>query len=194
MKLSCQQIKILTNALHYLFVGELKELCRQLKLPIKGKKPELIQRIVVFLESGEIYNAPKYPEASLAKKHKSYPLHPKTLVLHGAYKNDLATRNFMKSLIGEHFHFTVYGQDWIKQKWFDGSPPTYMELASFWEKEYQARKGKKSPLKREWAYLNFIRDYLEKNPNSSQEEITQAWEKERLKQKREVELIVKLTF
>jgi hypothetical protein len=179
-----KETEILSKSLHYLFMGELKDICKNLSLPTNGKKGEIIQRILVFLSEGTVLKTPKFPEASIAEKNQTYPLKPKTLILHCSYKNDDATRNFMKKLVGPHFHFTAFGQDWIKQCWLESKPPTYQQFAEFWEEEYQSRKGKKASPKQEWAYLNFVQSYLKKQPNSTHEKIAQEWEKERSKQKK----------
>lgn len=173
----------LSDCLHYLFVSEVKEICRMLLLPEKGKKAENIQRIITFLKEGRVLTTPTFPKESCAKKGVSYPLSPKTLILYGSYKNDAAARAFFKRLIGSHFYFTVYGLDWINERWYAANPPSYMEFAQFWQNEYLERKNQKSPLKKEWAYLNFIRRYLESSPNSSRNEIAEKWDEERSKMK-----------
>lgn len=162
-------------SLHYLKVAELKELCLKLKIPPKGQKPQLIKNIMSFLQYGKVNPILATPPQSKAQKGKSYPLTPNTVILKGNYKNDAKTRAFFKSLIGEYFHFTAFGQDWIKQRWMEGNPPTYQEFASFWEEENQARKTRKAEPKQEWAYLNFIQSYLAKHPNSPRQEIADAW-------------------
>lgn len=188
--LSAKDLKTLSVALYYLHVSELKEICSKLKLPANGKKGEIIQRILTFLKVGKVIKTPQLPEISKAKKGKTYPLSPKTLILHGAYKNDLKTRKFMKKLVGSHFHFTAFGQDWIKEKWFRGDPPTYMEFAEFWQKEHLARKEKKAKPKEEWAYLTFIQRYLKKRPKGSKAKIAFEWEKERSAQKEKAEEVL----
>ena len=109
------------------------------------------------------------------QKGKEYPLDGQTYILFGAYKNDLKTRLFMKKLVGEHFHFTAFGQDWMKKKWYDGKPPTYAEFAAYWSAEYLKRKQGMTQPKDEWAYIKFIKEYIRKNPNATKEEILQKW-------------------
>lgn len=176
---------ILYESLQYLFVSELKELCTTFNLPYKGGKPELIDHILAFSMDAPPPKKKEYPQKSCAQKETAIKLLPSSLILYGHYKNDLKTRKFFKKIIGPHFHFTVFGHDWIKQRWADGLPPTYQEFADFWQQEHLLRKSKKSPLKKEWAYLNFIRRHLKKYPKSSQKETTLAWEIERKRQKKQ---------
>lgn len=183
-------LNILKDSLFYLKVTELKSACLQLNLPTTGKKGDLVQRIIIFLEEGKILNLKSLPEISKAKAKQDYPLKPNTLILSGNYKNDLKTRQFFKKLIGDHFHFTAFGQDWIKEQWMKGKPPTYAEFAKYWQNEYLKRKSKKAQPKQEWAYISFIQRYLEKNPNASKTEITREWEMARLEHVKKVEKIL----
>jgi hypothetical protein len=177
-RLSPSELNVLKEALHYMHVEELKEICKKLSLSTKGKKGDLIENIYLFLKDGSLRKEVIIPSISKTKQGKTYPLHSTTLILKGSYKNDTVTRVFMKSLVGEHFHFTAFGQDWILKRWIEGNPPTYREFALFWEKEYLARKQRKATPKQEWAYLNFIQN----NPEMKKEDLASKWEKERTKQ------------
>ncbi len=181
-----EQKNTLNDALHYLKMDELREVLKNLQLPEDGKKVALIQRIICFIETGKIAKSTSIPMEAKAKKGQEYPLLPRTLIVKGAYKNDLKTRLFFKNLIGNHFHFTAYGIDWITDRWMDSNPPTYQEFADFWQQEYERRKILKAPPKQEWAYLNFIQRYLKKFPMAPRAEIMKAWETERLKKVAEV--------
>ncbi len=189
--MSQKNISELQTALHYLNMGELKDVCEHLHIPFSGKKGEVIRRILYFLKSGEILTSPLIPAVSKAKKGVAYPLSPKTLILLGSYKNDQNTRLFMQKLVGTHFHFTAFGQDWIKEQWLAGTPPTYQEFANFWQREYETRQKRTATPKKEWAYLNFIQHYLEKNPNAKRKEIADAWKKERLAQVKKAQKILR---
>lgn len=70
-------------------------------------------------------------------------------------------------------------------------PPTYGEFAQFWQAEYCNRKGKEAPLKQEWAYMNFLRDYGLMHPEASKEEILSEWEKTRRQKVATVEMIMR---
>lgn len=181
-----EELNRLHTALFFMNLKELKGVCLFLKLPPSGKKGEIVHRIVDFFKTGNIINSISFPEKSKAKKGTSYPLTPQTLILLGAYKNDEKTRQFMKTLVGEHFHFTAFGQDWIKERWLEGTPPTYQEFANFWKETFLKRKTQCASPKQEWAYLNFIKNTLDKFPNMSRTEISQRWKEERENQKNHV--------
>ena len=177
-----QDFEKLNTALHFFHVNELRELTLRFDLSDKGDKRALIERIKHFIKTGEAKQPQNIPPVSRAKRGIIYPLSPETLMLKGAYKNDLARRKFFKSLIGDYFHFTAFGIDWLNERWLAGNPPTYREFADMWQKEYAHRKTQKAAPKKEWAYINFTQKFIEKNPNASRETITAAWEVERRKQ------------
>ncbi len=177
------------QSLFYLHVAELKTWCEKLGLPSKGKKRELIFSIVHFVENGEKTKVAFYPNASQAKGKIIEP-QESSLMLKGSYKNDLKNRLFFKKLIGEHFHFTAFGIDWLEDRWKEGKPPTYKEFALMWEKEYQVRKKTPVPPKAEWAFIRFVQDMLEKHPGACKTDILNEWNRAREKHKRQVDFFL----
>ena len=176
-------INSLNNSLNYLHVAELKDICSKLLLSEKGKKGELILRVIRFIETGEKLVNLAFPKISCANPKQKYELSAEALMLKGAYKNDLKTRLFFKKYIGEYFHFTAFGIDWLNERWMQGNPPTHQEFANMWKSEYQRRKITPVTPKDEWAYINFVQDYYNKTPNAPRNEVMQAWEKIRNKHK-----------
>jgi hypothetical protein len=164
-------------------VSELRIQCEHLKLSIKGKKKDLINRVIHFVKTSERIELAKYPAYSIAQDKNNNVISINALMLKGAYKNDLKTRIFFKEIIGQHFHFTAFGVDWLESRWMKGSPPTYQEFADMWVKEYQLRKTYGSAPKAEWAYINFVKKYLNENPKASRNKILDHWEAERTKHK-----------
>ncbi len=188
--LNQHELDQLNQNLYFLHISELKDICHRLNLPPAGRKLDLITRIMSFLRTGKVAVPPMMPEISKAKKGHEYPLTPKAKMLLGSYKNDLKTRKFMKTLVGEHFHFTAYGQDWLKVKWLAGEPPTYSDFAAYWQKEYERRKNRKAAPKLEWAYLNFAQQFRELHPKASVNEIGKAWEGEHSRRVKETTIIL----
>jgi hypothetical protein len=97
----------------------------------------------------------------------------------------------MKKMIGDHFHFTAYGIDWIEDRWLKGNPPTYLEFGIFWEQECLKRLEKRETPKEEWAYINFTQRFLDLKPTASKAEILSTWEKEQAKHVRLVKELLK---
>ncbi len=201
-KLSKQEQSDLFDALYFMKMAELKKVCEQLGLPVTGVKGERIDRIKHFITTGTILEEQKVPEVSKApyyakaskgraKKDKEYPLKPNGLILFGAYKNDAQTRAFFKKLVGNHFHFTAFGIDWLKMRWMQGKPPTYQEFADMWQKETERRKNKKPEPKKEWALITFVQKYMQENPDASKERVLQEWDKLRKQKVAQAQAILK---
>lgn len=180
----------LFDSLNYMKVSEIKNFCHSHSIPISGKKGALIERIKQFLNTGKISQPTLLPGISKAKKEKKYPLNPNTLILHGSYRNDLKTRTFFQKIIGPHFHFTAFGQDWIASRWQKGNPPTYGQFAKAWQNEFLHRKTIEANPKKEWAYLNFMKRFLKEHPQSTRNDIAKAWEKTRSEKVRKAKNIL----
>lgn len=112
-------------------------------------------------------------------------------MLRGVYKNDLKNRLFFKGLIGDHFHFTAFGIDWLNKRWMDGHPPTYREFALMWQEEYAQRKRSVVQPKKEWAYINFVQHYGAQHSNASRTRMMQAWALEREQHIKRIEQLLK---
>jgi hypothetical protein len=179
MLLNIDQQKEIFPALLYLNMRELKTICVHFKIPTQGEKINLIGNIKIYLTNGKIAEIATIPAVSKAKPRTLYPLAPQTMILKGSFKNDLKTRIFLKKLIGNHFHYTAYGIDWIKNCWMQGTPPTYKQFATYWQSEHQARQISKAPMKEEWAYLNFLARYQKQHPAASKSQAIAAWKIER---------------
>ena len=169
------EVTLLDEAIQYQITDEVKRCCEYLGLPVSGTKGDMIARMMLFIKAGKVLEKPKLPEVSKAKRGESYPFAPDTLILKGSYKCSHDTRAFLKQLVGPHFHFTYYGQNWIRERWQQGSPPTYLEFAVFWEEERIARKSKDATPNREWAYLHFAKAFKQNNPNASQKYLANSW-------------------
>jgi hypothetical protein len=169
----------LFDSLYYMNISELKNFCNTRNIPFVGKKGSIIKRIKHYLLTGKILHPKKMPSISKAKPNTSYLLKPETRILHGSYKNDLKTRKFFQTLIGKHFHFTAFGQDWIMTRWMQGKPPTYAQFVKMWQQEYKRRQNIDAKPRQEWAYLNFMQRFTKENPNASRKAMTVAWKKTR---------------
>lgn len=181
-----QQLIDLKKSLIFLHVGELKDLAIKLSLLDKGNKMTIIMRILYFLQTGQKLTMLKFPEKSCAKRGQNYPLDRAELMLKGSYKNDLETRIFFKRIIGNHFHFTAFGIDWLNNRWMEENPPTYDEFAKMWQEEYEKRLKIPASPKQEWAYIKFVKLCLIESPEATRDSINKAWECEREKHKANV--------
>jgi hypothetical protein len=189
-----QELATLRESLTFLHVSELREVAAQLNLESKGSKMAIVMRILVFMKTGQKLISPKFPDCSCAKRGQRDPLEATAFMLKGSYKNDLKTRFFFKKIIGEHFHFTAFGIDWLNERWMLGDPPTYQEFADMWEHEYRKRQKTPASPKEEWAYIRFVQGYLNDFPESSRNDLNAAWENERKRHKSIVQSILGITL
>jgi len=170
----------LKEALSHLHIEELEQQLESLNLSTKGfNKKELINRLMHFACTGKELSPLEIPITSKAKPGMLYPIHSDTLMLHGAYKNDAKTRDFFKLLIGDHFHFTAHGIDWLRERWLEEDPPTYAEFAEYWQDCYEQQILNKRAPKQEWAYNRFLQNFMKNNPKKSRTEFLAAWKEQR---------------
>lgn len=181
-------------SLLYLNMHELKNICIHFRLATKNEKMQLIENIQTYLSTGIVPQEKVMPAISKSQPKITYPLAPDTHILKGSFKNDLKTRIFLKSLIGNHFHYTAYGIDWIKNHWMQGTPPTYAQFAIYWQTEYESQTITKPTLKPEWAYLNFLDHYQKSHPNTSKSQAIMAWKIERELHVTKIKNILNINF
>ena len=186
MKISVQDQALLQEALYYMKMAELKKVCLMLSLPHADTKMNLITRIMTFVSVGIITLPAVIPATSQAKNYSRQPLEPTALMLYGSYKNDAQARAFFKKIIGNHFHFTAYGIDWLNERWHAGNPPTYQEFADYWIKETTKRKFDKPEPKDEWQYINFLQKMAYEYPDLPKSDLMVAWKKLQAEKARKV--------
>lgn len=189
--LSDREQLILQDMLHYMKMIELKKACRMLSVSDKGKKAELIDRILLFIYKGHTKTVPKIPAISCAKNYAAQSLNALSLMLYGGYKNDLKTRNFFKKMVGVHFHFTAFGIDWLNERWLQGNPPTYQEFADYWIQEIAQRKREKPKPKDEWMFIRFMQYMKNVEPQVSKGDLMHAWKELQAQKAKEAYQLVK---
>lgn len=172
------------ESIYYLKVDELKRVCGRLGLAQTGSKAELIQSVFKFYGLKEKTLLPKSFEKYAGK------LSQETHILPGYYSNGQKSREIFKQLIGDHFHFTTYGMNWIKSQWVDEKYPTYKQFARFWQSEYDRRKSGESFKSADTnARVRFFR--AKKGLGLSKDELEALWQKERKRNKAIVMRIIK---
>jgi len=176
-------MEVLRIALNHMNMKELKGECRSLGIRLTGRKGDMINGILGLVRGTKKPIANSIPHKCQARPARIYSLKRQTLILCGSYKNNDATRDFLKSLVGPHFHFTAFGQDWIRRRWAKGKPPTYAGFARAWQQEYLRRRSCKTARpKKEWAYLNFVQRFGKKNSVIDRNELASEWKAQRAAQ------------
>lgn len=172
MTLSANEAAELQDALNYMTMEELSAECTRLGFKAPERKEAIVRAICGVVLRGHRPFVAAIPKPSRARPGMTCPLQPDAFILHGAYKNNDETREFLKGLVGPHFHFTAFGQRWIRMRWMAGRPPTYAQFARAWQREYLRRRGRTrrrlppGPLNPEWAYLSFLQRSSTEGPGS----------------------------
>lgn len=192
--LNNEDISLLADALLYMNMTQLRDICTLLSLPSTEKKAQLIEIIIYFIRFGSVLKLPEIPPKSRSTQYPYQPLSSTSLMLFGSYKNDAASREFFKKLIGPHFHFTAFGIDWLNDRWLQGNPPTYQEFVDYWIHETKERKKFKVDPKKEWAFIRFLQRMQTEQPNLIQKELMKEWKQLRSQKSQEAKaLLTKVT-
>ncbi len=109
---------------HYYDKKELIKFCQSKGIPTSGLKGELNERIVLFLETGEIPQVSVYKKGG--KPDSELGLSLDMPVIH--YKSDLKTRAFFQKYIPEFTGFSAQVQKWVKERLARSDTFTYGEI------------------------------------------------------------------
>ncbi|MFE8699665.1 DUF6434 domain-containing protein [Cytobacillus sp. FJAT-54145] len=155
----------------YWLKEELQSFCKAIGMSSSGSKQELSDRILKYLETGEIKTAPK--------KHYSKPTKPGHLsldtVITENHRCSQEVRAFFKTAIGPKFHFSTYIQNYFKNH----IGKTYRDVVDAWYKEEERKKDPlyKKEIPPQFEYNRFVRDFFKdpSNKGKGRKEAIEAW-------------------
>ena len=184
-RLSDNQKTLLTEAIYFLKIDELKEIAGMLDVPPKGKKGDILNQIfAVFGIASDDFSV--IDVFTLPAQHPS-DASPATHIMPQHYTNGKAARALFKDLIGPHFTFTGYGMEWIKACWAADIYPSYEAFAEFWRNETERRKTGAFKSLSTNRRVRFFRQHK----GMERPALEQAWSDERAKQVGIVKAIIK---
>ena len=168
-------LNILINAKefssYYWLKAELLSFCSAEGLPCSGSKNDLAQRIIHYLNTGEI-------KASQSEKPQSKfdwknALLYRSTVITDNYTNGANVRAFFKREIGAHFKFNLPFIDWMKKNTGKTLEDAIVEL----ERIYKIKRDPKhsSTIAPQFEYNRYIRDFLKDNPNLRLNDAVKYW-------------------
>lgn len=164
---------------------ELTDFCVKNGIKTNGRKPEIFDRIEYFLQYGKIKNERINPHNKTKVEDNSddTPLSLATVFKEG-FKFNQRNRDFFKSVLGPHFHFTVHTAKYVRDNLKNGNTITYQDFVDEWLKEKKRRKNKnfKPEIMASCEYNQFIRDYFLDNKDKKFKDAVNAWNK--IKKKR----------
>ncbi|MEM7752057.1 MAG: DUF6434 domain-containing protein [Pseudomonadota bacterium] len=155
----------------YWLKSELVARARDLGLKTSGGKFQILDRIVYFLDTGEVL-AEQKPAAKSAFDWHSAELTDET-VLTDSYKNSQNARRYFKSRLGDGFKFNIEFMAWLKAN-------TGRTLADACD-EYRAMKaregapGFQSKIADHNQFNQYTRDFLADNPKLGMPEVRKFW-------------------
>ncbi|MCD4756590.1 SAP domain-containing protein [bacterium] len=151
---------------------ELVDFCREIGISGSGGKIEIAGRIEKYLKTGKIENK---KSKNGGKKRGNIQKTPENIneVIPDNYTSSQLFREYFKSIIGQHFHFTAY-----MKKYMETHPGiTFKEYVNEWQAEYERRKNKNyhPKIMKSCEYNQYIRDFFKDNPNKTRNEAIKYW-------------------
>jgi len=157
----------------YWLKDELVTYCRKNGLQVGGDKATLTRRIKRFITTGERAETKKPG----AKKTSAFDWHSDLLTsrtkITDTYKNTQNVRRFMKSQVGDSFHFSIPLMQWVKEN--EGK--TLKDLVNYYltlQKQKQ-QPGYKSRIPASNEFNQYTRDFMQDNPGLSIAQARKCW-------------------
>jgi len=150
---------------------ELIDFCRDVGISGSGGKIEISNRISEYLETGKVTIKTKTKKPTLRKS--TQPI-TKDTVIGIEYRSYKEKKDFLKSEIGNKFHFTAHILDYFKE---NAEKKTYQDLINEWHKEQELKKdpNRVKVIAPQFEYNTYIRDFLKDNPNKTINEAIKYW-------------------
>jgi len=118
----------------YWLKKELATFCREIGITSVGGKIDIANRIKEYLNTGKIITSTPQKKRKLPKASKPITQDAIIGIEHRTYKEK---KEFLQSVIGKQFHFTVHLLDWFKK--YSGKK-TYSDFIKEWYKEQELKK------------------------------------------------------
>ena len=165
---------------HYWLKEELIVFCRKTGIKRNGGKIEIADRILKYLETGEIITQSE-KERQRTKSNFDWNtefLYVDTIITDN-YKNTENVREFFKKSIGSNFKFNVEFMNWMKSN----TGKTLGEAIEKWNEIVVKKKDKnyKTEIAPQFEYNTYIRDFLNDNPKLSTKDAIESWKIKREK-------------
>lgn len=156
----------------YWLKEELQTFCRENGLSTTGSKIEISDRIITFLQTGEIIKPLRKPGVN--KQLDSHASLSLDTVIAQNHRCSQDVRAFFKTIIPK-FHFSTYIQNYFK----NNVGKTYRDVVDAWFEEEERKKDPsyKKNIAPQFEYNQFFRDFFADphNQSKSREEAIEAW-------------------
>ena len=150
---------------------ELVDFCREIGISSSGGKIEIANRITEYLETGKVVKITAIRKPKLPK-----PTEPitKETIIGIEYRTYKEKKEFLQSVIGNQFHFTIHLLDYFKN---NTGKKTYDDLINEWYKEQELKKDPNfiKEIAPQFEYNAYIRDFMKDNPNKTRNDAIKYW-------------------
>ncbi len=163
---------------YYWLKMELIDFCRETGIKRAGGKIEIADRILKYLETGEII-----PKSEKEQTKSNFDWNNETLdvdtLITDNYKNTENVRAFFEKAIGRHFKFNVEFMNWMKSN----AGKTLGDSVEKWKEIIEKKKdgNYKTEIAPQFEYNTYIRDFLSDNPQLSTKDAIESWKIKREK-------------
>jgi hypothetical protein len=150
----------------YYLKEELIDFCRSNGLQTAGDKPELNERISVYLSTGEI-TAKKHTftvRTTMCQISLDIPLEQN-------FRCSERHREFFKENIGERFKFNVEFIKWLRSN----ADRTYQDAVAAYYRILEEKKNGKTVIGAQFEYNTYIRDFFDDNKGRTLKDAIKCW-------------------
>ncbi len=172
----CDQLSVNDFKKFYWLKKELITFCKTKGINQTGGKVEIAERIISFLQDGEIAkSSPKAKKTSTFDWHQS-PLNLDTLITDN-YKNTRNVRTFFIKKIGPHFRLNVPFIEWMRVN----VGKTMQDAIAEWHRirDIEKSENHKREIAPQFEYNTYVRDFLADNPGRSMKDAIHFWKLKR---------------
>ncbi len=150
---------------------ELVDFCREIGISSRGGKIEIANRITEYLETGKVVKIATTRKPKLPKTTEPIT---KDTIIGIEYRTYKEKKEFLQSVIGNQFHFTIHLLDYFK---YNTGKKTYGDLINEWYKEQELKKDPNfiKKIAPQFEYNTYIRDFMKDNPNKTRNDAIKYW-------------------
>jgi hypothetical protein len=159
---------------YYWLKEELVEFCRAIGINSSGGKIDISNRIIKFLENGELIIKSNIKKKTIISKFdwNVEKLNTATLITDN-YRNTENVREFFRQNIGDHFKFNVEFMNWMKAhqgKTLGNAIEKWIEISKL-----KKDKNYKTEIAPQFEYNTYMREFLNDNPHLSSKDAIKSW-------------------
>lgn len=151
---------------YYYLKEELVDFCRSNGLQTTGSKIDLTERIIKYLDTGEV--SFKKTDSRRTKIVSEISLDS---LIEDNFVCSEVHREFYKKHIGNSFSFNVLFQKWLK----NNTGKTYKDSIDAYYKILEDKKNNKTSIDKQFEYNTYIRDFFNDNKDKSLSDAIKCW-------------------